>query len=149
MQRKAGIYIHIPFCVRKCNYCAFLSFNAEESPRKEYSEALIREIELRARQYEGRKIDTVYFGGGTPSVMDISQMSLIFKALRKNFDMTEAAESFIDAVDFERFDLVIKMHPLTEGNIDTKEAVVDRKFSTMDMFCVCAELAAVEKLLEA
>lgn len=97
MQRKAGIYIHIPFCVRKCNYCAFLSFNAEASPRKEYSEALIREIELRARQYEGRKIDTVYFGGGTPSVMDISQMSLIFKALRKNFDIREDAEITLEA----------------------------------------------------
>ena len=48
MGRKRGIYIHMPFCVQKCRYCAFLSFNAEGSPRKEYTDALEKEIKLRA-----------------------------------------------------------------------------------------------------
>lgn len=82
---KTGIYIHIPFCVKKCNYCAFLSFDAETSPRKEYSEALCEEIRLRAASMKEsgdiRSIDTVYIGGGTPSVLDVSQMRDIMHTL--------------------------------------------------------------------
>ena len=50
MDKKRGIYIHMPFCVKKCRYCAFLSFDAEGSPRKEYTDALEKEIKLRAAQ---------------------------------------------------------------------------------------------------
>ena len=98
--RKTGLYIHIPFCVKKCNYCAFLSFDADTSPRKEYSEALINEIKMAARRYGNgakRHIDTVYIGGGTPSVMDVSQMSLIMKAVRAEFDIDEDAEITLEA----------------------------------------------------
>ena len=92
----------MPFCVKKCNYCAFLSFNADESPRKEYSEALIHEIETvggRMRDAEGRlrHIDTIYIGGGTPSVMDVSQLSLIMKAVRRSFDIDPDAEITLEA----------------------------------------------------
>lgn len=98
LKRNTGLYIHIPFCVKKCNYCAFLSFHADSSPRKDYSEALIREIEARAGMIEpGRKIDTVYIGGGTPSVMDVSQLSLIMKAVRRHFDISPDAEITIEA----------------------------------------------------
>lgn len=98
---KTGVYIHIPFCVKKCSYCAFLSFDAESSPRKEYSEALCREIELRAAalKEEGnmRSIDTVYIGGGTPSVLDVSQMRDIMHAIRSCFDIKENAEITLEA----------------------------------------------------
>lgn len=98
MERKTGIYIHIPFCVRKCNYCAFLSFDAEGSPRKEYTDALIREIKMRSELIgRERQIDTVYFGGGTPSVLDISQMRDIMYAIRTSFNIKEDAEITIEA----------------------------------------------------
>lgn len=91
-----GLYIHMPFCVRKCNYCSFLSFAAEGSPRHEYSKALIREAELRGAGFDGQ-IDTIYIGGGTPSVMDISQLTAVMKAVRQNFDIAPDAEFTIEA----------------------------------------------------
>ncbi len=106
---KKGIYIHIPFCVRKCNYCAFLSCVADEAPREEYSQALIKEIKLRAKAMaeeaeqrgedpaEALKIDTVYVGGGTPSVLDVSQMREIMHTVNKCFIVKDGAEVTIEA----------------------------------------------------
>ncbi len=96
MDRKTGLYIHFPFCVKKCNYCAFLSFNADESVRRDYANALMHEIELAGRKFSGR-ISTIYFGGGTPSIMDVSLMSLIMKAIKRNFDVLPDAEITIEA----------------------------------------------------
>lgn len=94
MQKKRGLYIHIPFCVKKCNYCAFLSFHAESSPRKEYSDALVNEIKMRA---DGNRIDTIYVGGGTPSVLDISQLRDIMHAVKTSFEIAPDAEITIEA----------------------------------------------------
>ena len=96
MDRKTGLYIHFPFCVKKCNYCAFLSFNADVSVRRDYANALMHEIELAGREFSGQ-ISTIYFGGGTPSIMDVSLMSLIMKAIKRNFDVLPDAEITIEA----------------------------------------------------
>jgi len=91
----------MPFCVQKCNYCAFLSFSADGSPRKEYTDALEEEIKLRAAAEKEKgsdvQIDTVYIGGGTPSVMDISSMSEMIKTLRRSFDVSPEAEFTLEA----------------------------------------------------
>ena len=91
----------MPFCVQKCNYCAFLSFKADGSPRKEYTDALEKEIKLRAALEKehgtDRRIDTVYIGGGTPSVMDISTVSEMIKTLRRSFDIDKDAEFTLEA----------------------------------------------------
>ena len=97
MERKTGLYIHIPFCVRKCNYCSFLSFPADGAPREAYSEALVKEIKLRAQSLKKKNIDTVYVGGGTPSVLDISQMRDIMHAVNTSFDVKDNAEITIEA----------------------------------------------------
>ena len=97
MTKKTGLYIHIPFCVRKCNYCAFLSFDAETSPRKEYTDALVNEITYRGEQLGQLEIDSVYVGGGTPSVLDISQMRDIMHAVGKSFRVKDGAEIAIEA----------------------------------------------------
>ena len=101
MSKKRGIYIHMPFCVKKCRYCAFLSFDADGSPRKEYTDALEKEIKLRAaseRENETNKlIDTVYIGGGTPSIMDIASLSEMVKTLRREFDIDKDAEFTLEA----------------------------------------------------
>ena len=97
MTKKTGLYIHIPFCVRKCNYCAFLSFDAETSPRKEYTDALVNEITYRGEQLGQPEIDSVYVGGGTPSVLDISQMRDIMHAVGNSFRVKEGAEITIEA----------------------------------------------------
>ena len=97
MRKKKGIYIHIPFCVKKCNYCAFLSFAAEAEVRMAYVNALIREIELRSEAAKDKSIDTVYFGGGTPSVLEVSEIRDIMRALRSCYDIKEDAEITIES----------------------------------------------------
>lgn len=72
------IYIHIPFCVRKCNYCAFNSKVGGAEEISAYVDALAAEIKIRAG---GRNFSTIYFGGGTPSVLKISQLEKIFSAI--------------------------------------------------------------------
>ena len=82
--RKLGLYIHIPFCRTKCLYCDFCSFvSRDESEKEAYVNALLREIGVRStRDY---LVDTVYFGGGTPSLLSISQIERILLAIRENF----------------------------------------------------------------
>ena len=87
------IYIHIPFCERKCNYCAFNSKVSDASEKNFYVEALIEEINLRG---DGSKVETIYFGGGTPTTLTPAQLEKIICAVRENF-FVNAAEITIEA----------------------------------------------------
>lgn len=88
----AGIYLHIPFCVKKCDYCDFTSF-ANAGALDGYVEALLREIELTARTGEyPASFDTVFFGGGTPSLLSGEQMQRILEALSASFPIQANAE---------------------------------------------------------
>ena len=78
MEKKSlSLYIHIPFCVQKCAYCDFLSAPATEEVRNRYVEALLREIEQEAVFYRDYSVETVFFGGGTPTVLTASQLETI------------------------------------------------------------------------
>ena len=91
------IYIHIPFCERKCNYCDFLSGPADPQVRQMYVNALVAEIMERAKSIgKGEKITTVYFGGGTPSVLSNVQLGVILAALRESFTIGRDAEVTIE-----------------------------------------------------
>ena len=92
---KAGIYIHIPFCIKKCNYCAFLSGPAGPEVRQEYVNHLIEEIRLRSREVP--EADTIYFGGGTPSLLTPEQIEEILNEVRESFRITEGAEVTLEA----------------------------------------------------
>lgn len=92
---KAGIYIHIPFCVKKCSYCAFLSGPAGPEVRQEYVNHLIEEIRLRSREVP--EADTIYFGGGTPSLLTPEQIGEILEEVRSAFRITEDAEVTLEA----------------------------------------------------
>lgn len=92
---KAGVYIHIPFCIKKCNYCAFLSGPAGPEVRQEYVNHLIEEIRLRSREVP--EADTIYFGGGTPSLLTPEQVGDILNEVRKAFRITEGAEVTLEA----------------------------------------------------
>ncbi len=86
-----GIYIHIPFCVKKCPYCDFTSFTHETLPEDQYIKALIREIEVRrkAEVEEEVKVETVYFGGGTPSLLSPNSVKNLLIAISKEFTLKE------------------------------------------------------------
>ena len=70
-----GLYIHIPFCIKKCNYCDFASYPSCISRADEYINALTSEM----KKYKGEDVDTVYFGGGTPSLLEPGQLNNIIK----------------------------------------------------------------------
>ncbi len=91
------IYIHIPFCERKCNYCDFLSGPADESIKAMYVETLIREIGARAEMLgRAENIETIYFGGGTPSTLDERQLGAIIGAVSEKFYIGKDAEITIE-----------------------------------------------------
>lgn len=93
----AGIYLHIPFCLRKCAYCDFVSFPQGSVPEA-YVSALISEVELVSGggSYPAA-FDTVFFGGGTPSLLASEQMRLIMTTLRERFDIRANAEISMEA----------------------------------------------------
>lgn len=66
----AGLYIHVPFCQKRCLYCDFYS-NTDMGYQEAYLSALIREMELRKNYLEGETLETIYFGGGTPSQLSV------------------------------------------------------------------------------
>ena len=84
MQRM-GIYIHIPFCVRKCRYCDFLSFPAAEREKDRYVQALLEEIRREAERYQDAVVDSVFIGGGTPTVLAEGALEgiLAWKSIRQ------------------------------------------------------------------
>ena len=88
------IYIHIPFCRAKCKYCAFNSIVAQNELIDEYVDVLCNEIESSS---QNQTIDTIYLGGGTPSILTISQLSKIFDILHKNYDLSHCREFTIEA----------------------------------------------------
>ncbi|MGN0480042.1 MAG: radical SAM family heme chaperone HemW, partial [Lachnospiraceae bacterium] len=92
-----GIYIHIPFCVRKCNYCDFLSFTASEKIKKKYVEALTGEIKYMSHAGRDRLVNSIFLGGGTPSVLDADYIKIIMKAINDNFYVTHNCEATIEA----------------------------------------------------
>ena len=87
-----GLYVHIPFCVKKCNYCDFLSAPADDATKKRYAEALCKEIRGYKELTKEYELATIYLGGGTPSVLDISLTEDILKTVRETFCLNSAAE---------------------------------------------------------
>ena len=92
----AGIYFHIPFCRKKCAYCDFYK-TTELSLKGEFLEALKKEMELRKDYINGESVETVYFGGGTPSVLSPGEIGTILKETGKLFRIEEDAEITMEA----------------------------------------------------
>lgn len=92
MQKKEfGVYVHIPFCVRKCNYCDFLSGPASDMVRRQYVQALTEEIRRTEERMSGT-VKSIFFGGGTPSMLESEQMQMILDAIRASFVISPQAE---------------------------------------------------------
>ena len=89
------IYIHIPFCIRKCDYCDFLSGPSGPEEQADYVQALLREIQA-VEEGEGRSVSSIFIGGGTPSVLDERLLGDILREIRNRFKMEEDAEITIE-----------------------------------------------------
>mgnify|MGYP003310511001 CR=1 FL=1 len=93
-----GIYIHVPFCRSKCEYCDFYSVTTKEDGLMDaYLEAICAHIKESGTLAPGYKVDTIYFGGGTPSFFGADGMATILTTVRKSFDVTEDAEITFEA----------------------------------------------------
>ena len=91
------LYLHIPFCAKKCAYCDFLSFPHGEDIQKRYVERLIEEIETASAGFRDTTVTSVFVGGGTPSILRSREIVRIFETLRNTFNIEEAAEISMEA----------------------------------------------------
>lgn len=106
MEKKLGLYLHIPFCVKKCDYCDFLSFSADENLRQRYVEKLCNEIRERSVYVKEYCVDTIFFGGGTPSLLQVPQIQTLMDVIRESFCLKTDVEITMEAnpgtVDFNK-----------------------------------------------
>ncbi len=106
------LYVHIPFCVRKCNYCDFLSAPAAEQERQSYVESLCEEIRSFGNLAEAYRVVSIFVGGGTPSILEPEQMEAVFAAVRDTFFVAPDAE------------ITVEMNP---GTVDEKKLETYRR----------------------
>jgi len=92
----AGIYLHIPFCKQACYYCDF-HFSTSLKYKDELLQALIKEISLQKNYLQGETIETIYFGGGTPSILDESDLNRLLDAIHSNHTVASGAEITLEA----------------------------------------------------
>ncbi|BDX37632.1 coproporphyrinogen III oxidase [Tenuifilaceae bacterium CYCD] len=92
----SGIYIHVPFCHKKCAYCDFYSVGKNELSY-DFPKLIVRELELRRDYLEDKNIETIYFGGGTPSLLPVTYIEEILNAIKKNFSVSTNPEITLEA----------------------------------------------------
>ncbi len=140
-----GIYIHIPFCVKKCNYCDFASYPQKLSRQDEYLTALIGEMQ----QYKGTKADTVYIGGGTPSVLSWENTRRLLIAINEIFDLPEDTEFTIEVnpktIDRTKAELYKQMgvNRISIGS----QSFCDEELKTLGRIHTAEDTVATYKLL--
>ena len=92
----AGIYIHVPFCKQACNYCNF-HFSTNLALQNDFTDALLKEIELRRTYLANEPIETIYFGGGTPSLLPLPSILDILNSIYRNFPISADPEISLEA----------------------------------------------------
>ena len=92
----SGIYIHIPFCKQACHYCDF-HFSTSLKKKDEMVLALAKEIKMRKSEFQDEIVETIYFGGGTPSILEISDLKLLIDSVYKNYKVVENPEITVEA----------------------------------------------------
>ncbi len=132
----AGIYVHIPFCKAKCRYCDFASFPDKIGLAESYMACVYREMAKRKEELKNYKFDTLYIGGGTPSVVDENYIAMLLAAARKNFNLSENAE------------ITIEINPgtVSEKKIKTYLACGINRFSVGLQTAVDSQLAEIGRV---
>lgn len=92
----SGIYLHIPFCKQACHYCDF-HFSTSLKKKNELISCLIKELELRSNELLNDTVETIYFGGGTPSLLSVSEIEQILKTIHTNYNVIENPEITLEA----------------------------------------------------
>ncbi|MFV8441126.1 radical SAM family heme chaperone HemW [Flavobacterium sp. LB2P44] len=92
----SGIYIHIPFCKQACHYCDF-HFSTSMKKKEEMVLAIAKEIQMRKSEFENEEVETIYFGGGTPSVLTSKEINFLITEVCKNYSVSENPEITLEA----------------------------------------------------
>lgn len=148
MKRELELYLHIPFCVRKCEYCDFLSGPADREQQRKYVEALCREIES-CRDFKDYRVSTIFIGGGTPSLLAGKWMEEILESVRRVFSIEENAEISMEAnpgtVDREKLEIYRKagINRISFGcqSTENRELKILGRIHTWEMFLENFQLA--------
>ena len=94
--RPLELYVHIPFCIRKCQYCDFLSGPSSKEERREYVTELCQKIRTYKKLAGSYHVVSIFIGGGTPSILEAEQITAIFEAIRDTFVVDEGAEITVE-----------------------------------------------------
>ena len=132
----AGIYVHIPFCKSKCRYCDFASFPDKLCYAESYMACVYREMAKRKEELKNYKFDTLYIGGGTPSVIDEKYIAMLVASARKNFNLAENAE------------ITIEINPgtVSAGKINTYKKCGINRFSVGLQTAVDSQLSDIGRI---
>ncbi len=130
-QNELGIYVHIPFCVRKCYYCDFVSFAGKENLQEQYIDVLKKEMIANKEKGNDKVVTTIYIGGGTPSYVDSKLIVSIVNTIKQNYQISNEVE------------MTIEVNP---GTI-TREKLEDYKKAGMNRLSIGLQSAA-DKLLK-
>jgi oxygen-independent coproporphyrinogen III oxidase len=103
----SGIYIHIPFCKQACHYCDF-HFSTSMKKKDEMVLAIAKEIQMRKSEFENEVVETIYFGGGTPSVLNNSELQLLINTVYENYKVSENPEITLEANPDDLTDLSVR-----------------------------------------
>ncbi|MGH2636001.1 MAG: radical SAM family heme chaperone HemW [Actinomycetota bacterium] len=93
----AGVYVHVPFCLTRCGYCDFNAYAGLDHLASRYVAALLREAQLAGPSWAGEEVTSVFFGGGTPTTLEVANLGALLAGLRDRFDLTPNAEVTIEA----------------------------------------------------
>jgi len=141
-----GLYIHIPFCRQRCNYCRYFSVALKKVINLEsYLFALKKEIKIYAKAINKTTINSVYFGGGTPSLLNIKQLEDLFGCLYENFNLLRCQQIVFegnpDFLDFKKLKVLKKwgVNRLTIGvqSLDSKVIKAVNRYQSPDSFARC------------
>lgn len=144
----AGIYVHIPFCKSKCRYCDFASFPDKIHLAESYMACVYREMSMRKDDLKDYTFNTLYIGGGTPSVVDESYIAMLVVAAKKNFNLSKDAEITIEinpgTISAGKIDMYSKCG-INRYSVGLQTAIDSQLYEigrihTLNQFVSCAKL---------
>ena len=96
MSKALQLYVHVPFCEKKCHYCDFASWELPAVQQRRWTDVILKELAARAPLAEGRPVDTIFFGGGTPSLLATEFLERIVADIRSLYDLSRLREMSIE-----------------------------------------------------
>jgi len=92
-----GLYLHVPFCIKKCNYCDFNSYSINSEDKGKYLENIVKEMNLYRSDFKDKVFTSVFIGGGTPTILKEDELEYLFNNIYSNFNIHSDAEISIEA----------------------------------------------------